>query len=87
MHSIDKVFDRILKHQGEVFTQVRGGKFSYVVKGDTVILDRTNQRLSKTVFARALERCPLTGPGELQDLRGPSYLYAILSDPRVDACA
>ena len=38
-------FDRILKHQGEVFTQVRGGKFGYVVDGEMVTLDRTNQRL------------------------------------------
>ena len=31
-------------------------------------------------FAEAL---PLHGPGQLQDLQGPSYLFAILTDPRV----
>jgi hypothetical protein len=70
-----------------VFTQVRGGRFTYIVNGDTLTLSRTNQNLSKATFARALERCPLAGPGELQDLRGPSYLFAILTDPRISGCA
>jgi hypothetical protein len=26
---------------------------------------------------------PGSGPGDLQDLQGPSYVYAILTDPRV----
>jgi hypothetical protein len=39
--------------------------------------------LTRTQFQKAYERSPLQGPGQLQDLQGPSYLFAILTDPRV----
>jgi hypothetical protein len=39
--------------------------------------------LARTQFQAAYERSPLRGPGQLQDLQGPSYLFAILTDPRV----
>ena len=43
----------------------------------------TNRLLPRSQFARAFERAPLGGPGQLQDLQGPSYLFAILTDPRI----
>jgi hypothetical protein len=48
-----------------------------------VVPDRTNHQLPRSHFRTAYERMPVEGPGELNDLRGPSYLYAILTDPRI----
>ncbi len=87
MADVDTVFDRIVAHQGERSTLARGGTFSYRVIGrHTVSLDRTNQKLSRDTFKQAIERCPLVTTTQLQDLRGPSYLFAILTDPRIDGC-
>lgn len=78
------VWRRIISQSGQVFRQVRGGEFSYVVCSDNVIrLDRTNQTLSRATFEKALARYPLSGPGAINDLRAPSYVYAILMDPRI----
>jgi hypothetical protein len=36
-------------------------------------------------FRRALELAPFPGPAVLQHLQGPSYMYAIVMDPRIRA--
>lgn len=79
----DVVWTRIEANQGQDFRQKRGGKFTYVVESGCVVPDRTNRLLPRSHFEQAFERTPLSGPGQLQDLQGPSYLYAILSDPRI----
>ena len=53
------------------------------VKGNAIAPSTTNRTLAHTQFEKAYERSPLSGPGQLQDLQGPSYLFAILTDPRV----
>ena len=83
MATFEVVWARIQAHQGEVFHQVRGGEFTYAVSGNAVHPDRTTRDLHKSQFEKALERVPVAGPGDLQDLQGPSYLYAILTDPRI----
>lgn len=50
-----------------------------------MVPDRTVQQIPKSQFAKALERVPLTGPGQIQQLRGPSFVHAILADPRIAA--
>jgi len=81
--SIDEVWQQIESLAGREFTQKRGGTFSYAVSGGHVIPDRTNHQIPKSHFQKALDRWPVPGPGELQDLRGPSYIYAILADRRL----
>lgn len=83
--SFDVVWSRIQAHQGEVFHQVRGGEFSYSMSGQVVRPDRTNRLLPRSQFEKAFERFPVIGPGDLRNLQGPSYLYAILTDPRIAA--
>lgn len=80
---IDTVWRRIEAHAGETFRQVRGGEFTYQVDGNSVRPDRTNRLLAKSHFAQALDLAPLTSTTQLQHLQGPSYLFAILTDPRV----
>ena len=83
MDDIDAVWGRIEAHAGETFRQVRGGEFTYRVEGGSVWPDRTNRNLGKSQFAQAFDRRPLTSTTQLQDLQGPSYLFAILTDARI----
>jgi hypothetical protein len=48
-----------------------------------VVPDRTIQHIPRSHFVKALGLVPLSGPGAIQTLRGPSYIFAILMDPRI----
>lgn len=78
MPDINEVWTRIVSGEGDVFRQIRGQEFTYEIAGQGARLSTTNQTLPKSVFAQALARLPLASTAEVQDLRGPSYLYAIL---------
>jgi hypothetical protein len=41
------------------------------------------QQIPRSQFAKALDLMPLSGPGQIQHLRGPSFIFAILTDPRI----
>lgn len=69
--------------EGEEFEQEKGRPFRYGISGNSVVPSTTNRLLPRSHFARAFDRAPLRGPGQLQDLQGPSYLFAILTDTRV----
>ena len=62
---------------------MRGKRFSYQAHGHGVDMNTTNRILPRSDFQKAFERFPVSGPGDLQDLQGPSYIYSILMDPRV----
>ena len=54
--------------------------------GPNGVPDLPHYPLHRSQFEKAYGQGPLTGPGQLNDLvRGPSYVYAILTDPRVRA--
>jgi hypothetical protein len=80
---IATVWARIQKWQGQTFTQKRGGQFTYRATASHLTPDRTNRLLPKSDFAKALRLVPLSGPGQIQQLQGPSYIYAVLMDRRV----
>jgi hypothetical protein len=81
--SFDRVWQRIEAHAGERFEQIRGGAFTYDVQGSSVWPDRTNRALARSQFERAYALMPVENTAALQRLQGPSYLYAILIDPRI----
>ena len=83
MIKIGKVWARIEAHAGEKFCQIRGGEFIYDVVGGHVIPSRTNQQIPKSHFEQALDFVPLENTVPIQNLRGPSYIYAILMDKRI----
>jgi len=83
MMTIDDFWERIKSLEGEVFTQIRGREFTFRVSNSYIKPNTTNQNIPKSHFAKALERLPLTDTTKLQDLRGPSYIYAILTDSRL----
>ncbi len=62
---------------------IRGGRFTYRVDGSEVVTDRPNARIHRGQFEQAYERVPLENTRSVADLWGPSYLYAILMDPRI----
>jgi hypothetical protein len=79
----DDVWQRIVARSGETFRRKRGKAFTYTVAGNSLKPSTTNRQLPRSHFAQAFARRPLDGPGQLQDLQGPSFLFAILTDPRI----
>jgi hypothetical protein len=80
---IDSIWERIKEYEGQVFIQIRGGQFTYIVKGNQIILSRTCRCIPKSTFEKALKLVPLENTVPVQNLQGPSYLYAILMDERI----
>ena len=79
----ERVWKRIVAHSNETFHQVRGKTFTYEARGRTIYLHTTNRMISRTAIEHALQRTPLAGPKDVQDLSAPSYLYGILEDSRI----
>ena len=83
MTTFKNIWDRIEKHSGKEFKQIRGGKFTYEIRGNQVVPDRTNQNIPKSHFEKAFDLLPLENTVPIQNLRGPSYIFAILMDERI----
>ncbi len=81
--TFDRVWQRIAEHAGESFRLKRAKRFTYEVTGNTLRPSTTNRNIPRKDVEEAFGRLPVGGPGELQDLQGPSYIYAILTDERV----
>lgn len=82
--TFDTIWRRIVAHGGQTFCQVRGGEFHYEMIGPhSLRLSSVNQNLSYAILEQAYALVPLTNTGPVQHLRAPSYLYAILMDPRI----
>lgn len=80
---IDEIWSRIVAHEGKAFRQIRGKEFTYTVRGQALKPSTTNQIIPRSEFEKALGRWPFGNTVALQDLRGPSYIFAILKDPRI----
>ncbi|MFD1130613.1 hypothetical protein ACFQ3J_20940 [Paenibacillus provencensis] len=83
MKSFDDVWQIIVEQEGSEFQQVRGKIFTYQTVGNAITPSTTNYIISRSQLEKAWKRMPVNGPGEFQDLIGPSYLFAILTDPRI----
>ncbi len=86
--SFADVWPRIEAHAGEEFRTIRNKPFSYNIRGSSVVPRpgkgaETNRLLPRSHFQKAWERRPLSGPGQIHDLQGPAYVYAILADARI----
>lgn len=78
------VWRRIEAHAGQTFHLKRGNPFTYkMVVPQTLHLSPVDQAVSYAVFEQAFALVPLAGPGDVNHLWAPSYLYAILRDPRI----
>lgn len=83
--NIETVWNNVLKNEGEIFHQIKGKEFSYTVSnsGNSICLSTTNQTISKSLLAQAVDLMPFNNTAPLQHLRAPSYLFAVLTDSRI----
>jgi hypothetical protein len=85
--NIDRVWGRICAHAGEEFRTVTGLPFSYVVPGNYLRIFRDgreiNRSLSRTNFAKAVQKMPAARPSDIKDRQGFAYTWAILMDSRI----
>jgi hypothetical protein len=77
------VWQRIVRHEGDMFTQLRGRDFTYAIEGNALRPSTTNRLLGRSQFAKGIDRMPARATSDLHDLQGPSYLFAILMDDRI----
>jgi hypothetical protein len=83
VNTFDAVWRRIEEHAGKEFRTKTGLPSIYEVAGTSVVPDRTGYPLHVSNFRAAFDLLPLTSPGQINTLvRGPAYVYAILSDRR-----
>ncbi len=80
---MDDIWEKIKLHQGEIFHTVRGLKFTYKVRGETVIHTRSKSTLSRSDFEKAICLAPQKPSDLHNDVTGPSYVYAIITDSRI----
>ena len=83
LQNFDSVWTRITAGEGLLFHQKMGKPFRYSIEGQAVRPTTTDRLLHRSQFEEAFQRLPFSGPADLQDLQGPSYLYAILQDVRI----
>lgn len=82
------VWSRIIDLAGQTFSTKTGLVFSYIVTGQFVLPSRTAYQIAKSDFEKAFALGPTAGPGCLnQIVRGPSYIWAILHDDRIQSTA
>jgi hypothetical protein len=81
--TIEPVWQRIEKNAEKIFRQIKGGEFTYEVQHGHLIPDRTSRQIPRSNFEKALELVPLSTTKEIQHLQGPSYIFAVLMDPRI----
>lgn len=77
------VWNKIVSHEGEIFTQIRGKEFTYSIVGNSIVPSTTNRNIHMNQFEKAYDLMPLKNTSTIQDLQGPSNLYAILTDSRI----
>jgi hypothetical protein len=81
----DSLWKNIRIHAGEEFQTLTGLPFTYEAHDGYIIPSRANQNISRSDFEKAYELVPLQSPGQIVKLvRGSAYVYAILTDPRID---
>ena len=85
MRNFDNIWENIVINEGNVFKTITGLEFTYRVDSNFIIPNRTEYNISRADIEKAYNLLPLTGPGEINDIvRGPSYVWAILNDKRIN---
>ncbi len=85
MTNFEKIWRKIREHEGDIFHTKTGLRFTYSIEGDIFHPSRTDYNISKADFEWAYGMMPIKeGPGAINKyVRGPSYVWAVLHDPRI----
>lgn len=79
----NELWANLARHEGEEFRQIRGKAFTYTLASAGLTPSTTDWVIPKSHFAEALQLVPLESTVAVQHLYGPSYIYAVLMDPRI----
>lgn len=83
MPNFDEIWGRIERHAREEFRQKRGRVFTYKVRGRSLKPSTVNRNIPRSHFEQACGLVPLGGPGQINHLQGPAYIFGILMDSRI----
>jgi hypothetical protein len=82
--AFEPIWRRIVNATGEEFRTATGLSFTFELKGQVVRPSRTKYNLARSDFEKAWTILPTATRSQLNRIvRGPSYVVAILKDPRV----
>ncbi len=86
--AVDRIWSRVLRFQGQEFRTARKKPYTYTVEGDSGIWfyregRRIDRRLRRGELEAALKRPVIHKPSDLQRFQCPSYLFGLLTDPRI----
>jgi hypothetical protein len=81
--NFESVWTKVVEQEGQTFIQLRGKRFTYEVRPNSLCLSTTNQSITRSELETAFEVMPLQSPSQSQHVRAPSYQYAILMNPRI----
>ncbi len=74
-----EIWNLIEINEGKTFYQQGGKPFTYEISGTTLRPSTTNRNLPRSQFEKAYSLLgPNDGPGVINHLQGPSYLWGIL---------
>lgn len=84
----ERIWNRILRFQGQEFRTARKLPYTYTVEGDSGIWfyregRRIEHRLWRGELEAALKRPAIHKPSDLHMFQCPSYLFGLLTDPRI----
>ena len=83
----ERVWKRIVEHQGAEFRTMKNLPFTHAVEGRGIWFYRNGKRIEQRLGSHDLEQgillCPVNKTTELKRLRDPSYLFGLLMDPRI----
>lgn len=86
--SFDQVWRRVQEFEGQEFQTATGLTFSYSIKGNVLRPSRTRYNLSRSGFEKVWQLLPSATRSRLNKVvRGPSYVIAVLTDPRISPSA
>ncbi len=85
--AMERVWKRIVAHEGAEFRTAKGLPFTYSVEGNGIWFyrdgQRIEQRLARSEVDQAILLCPVSKTTELSKFRDSSYLYGLLTDSRI----
>ncbi len=74
---------KIQQHQGETFYTVQNKELVYEVVGNMLYHNLTSVGIPRSAFVKAASLNPKNTAALHSKVRGPSYVYAIITDPRI----